>query len=205
MGASGKSLFGHGARRRGRSPAASVSDGGYGSPPHPRRIRPGQRFSSRRGRNHDAIVVRRITASGVVSACRGEERVTVSTARLAQTRPDGQGEHYQFLGWKPGRYLTWATVVTDGPSLATLALPDWHPERPVRFPSRLLPDGARRSGAWLRVRADLSASSAARLNLVPLAPCDDPGAEACRRPGARLCAVVAGGCGAVCAGRVDGQ
>lgn len=109
-----------------------------------------------------------------MGACRDHERVTVSTARLAQTRPDGQGEHYQFLGWKPGRYLTWATVVTDGSSSATLALPEWHPERPVRFPSRLLPDDARRRGAWLRVRADLSASSAARLNLVPLAKCDAP-------------------------------
>lgn len=140
-----------------------------------------------------------------MSGCRGRERVTVNTARLAQTRPDGQGEHYQFLGWKPGRYVTWAMVAADGPSSATLALPEWHPERPVRFPSRLLPDGARRSGAWLRVRADLSASSAARLNLVPLAACDDPGAEACHRPGARLCPGAAGGCGAVLGGQVDGR
>jgi hypothetical protein len=185
MGAAGKDLHGHGKRHSFNSPSAAVSDGGYGLPPHPVRIRPGQKFWSRSspGRRRLPIVVGAIHR-GNVDARRTDrlrERVTVSLPRLSATRPDGQGEHYQFIAWTPRRYRTWAVVVdVDGDRLI-LVLPEWHPARPVRFPTRLLPAGCRH-GAWLAVKADLSATSAARLNLDGLAACEDPGRSRCPLP-----------------------
>jgi hypothetical protein len=51
------------------------------------------------------------------------------------------------------------------------ALPaEWHQPRPARLPVRLIPEQARAAGAWIRLRCDLSASSAARLQPSDLEP-----------------------------------
>lgn len=186
MGPTGKNLHGHGKRRTSTSPAASVSDGGYGLPPHPIRIRGGQRFWPRhsRGRRRRPFVVQAVDADTVRARRLDEahERVTIAVARLEQTRADGQGEHYQFIAWAPRRYRTWATVVTILGAEATLVLPEWHPGRPVRLPVRLLPESARFAGAWAEMKANLSAPSGGRLNVDELQACNDPGPTRCPRP-----------------------
>jgi hypothetical protein len=104
-------------------------------------------------------------------------------ARLLAVGADGQGRHVQFVGYTEGRrYATFAVVVDAGEPHSVLCLPEWHPRRPVKFPTALLPEAARRPGAWLRLRADLGAVSAARLNPAELACCLDPGPEICHRP-----------------------
>lgn len=187
MGAAGKKLHGHGARRKSNSPSASVSDGGYGLPPHPTRIRAGQTFWRRTspGRRRRPFVVCTITDDGSVHGRRidaSRERVRVSLGLLTQTRLDGQGEHYQFGVWTPRRYRTWAAVVAVEAQHTILVLPEWHPGRPVRFPTRLVPADARRPGAWLTVKADLSSTSAGPLNLSEIARCADPGCSRCPAP-----------------------
>lgn len=110
------------------------------------------------------------------------ERATIAVGLLGRARTDGQGKDFQFFGWKPRRYGTWAVIVLTEESHATLVLPEWHPARPVVFFARLLPAQARGPGAWLRLHADLSAPHAARLNLSDFELCTDPGEEYCPRP-----------------------
>jgi hypothetical protein len=186
MGAAGKDLHGHGKRHSSNSPSASVSDGGYGVPPHPICIRSGQKFWPRHspGRRRRPFVVQAVDRDAVrarrVDGAREPVRITL--ARLRQTRPDGQGQHYQFLVWTPRSYRTWATVVTITGTEATLVLPEWHPSRPVRLPTRLLPEAARFAEAWLEIKADLAAPSAGRLNVNEFRACKDPGPARCPRP-----------------------
>lgn len=185
MGAAGKKLHRHGARSKARSPAASVSDGGYGAPPHPVRIRAGQRFWPRSGKRRRPIVVCAVSEDGVVRARRLDgagERVRVTATRLVARRPDGQGRYYQFIAWSPRRYQTWAVVVRVDSSETILVLPEWHPARPVRLPNRLMPENARRTQEWLSLRADLSVSAAGQLNPAALSTCAEPGLELCGRP-----------------------
>jgi hypothetical protein len=186
MAGTGKNLHGHGKRRTSTSPAAAVSDGGYGIPPHPIRIRSGQKFWPRHspGRRRRPFVVQAVD-HGVVRARRVDEArepVRIAVARLQETRPDGQGQHYQFMAWTPRRYRTWATVVTISAAEATLVLPEWHPGRPVRLPVRFLPEPARAVEAWIELKATLSAPSAGRLNVDEFRACKDPGPARCPRP-----------------------
>lgn len=185
MAGAGKKLHGNGARRKARSPAASVSDGGYGMPPHPVCLRAGQKYWPRSARRRRPFILGTVGRDGIVTARRvdgARERVTIAAVRLLQARADGQGGHYQFLGWTPRRYKTWAVVLTTGSPSATLVVPEWHPARPVTFPVRLLPQSAHRPGAWLVVRADLSASTAGRLSVAAMRHCEDPGEQRCPRP-----------------------
>jgi hypothetical protein len=185
MGAAGKKLHGHGARRKASSPAASVSDGGYGVPPHPARVRPGQRFWPRSGRRRAAILVCGVGEDGIVRARRLDpegKRVRITATRLAAERPDGQGRYYQFLAWAPRRYHTWAVVICVEPYAAVLVLPEWHPARPVRLPTGLIPPEARQAQAWLSLQADLSVPTAGQLNPAGLRLCTDPGLARCARP-----------------------
>jgi hypothetical protein len=185
MAAAGKKLHGHGARSKARSPAASVSDGGYGRPPHPVRVRAGQKFWPRAGRRRRAFVVGSVDRGGVVRGRRvdgAREPVRTTLARLAAARGDGQGRHYSFLAWMPREYRTWAAVVEIEGDTAVLVLPEWHPGRPVRLPARLLPPGIGGIGAWLELRADLSVAAAGQLNPSMLSYCADPGSDRCPRP-----------------------
>jgi hypothetical protein len=191
MGASGKKLQGHGARKKLSSPPAQSKDGGYGLPPHPLLARAGQRFAPRAGaRRRPFQVTRADIARGRVTGRRlddDRDRVSISLAGLLRVRPDGQGRHYQFVGFDPRRYRTFATVAAIGADgMATLVLPEWHPSRPVSFPARLVPPSARVVGAWLRCTADLSMGRPAWLNVADLEPCPDPGPDVCHRAGLTL-------------------
>lgn len=176
MAASGKKLNGHGARRKSRSPAPAPSDGGYGLPPHPARVRAGQRFVARRLGRHRTLTV--AAAGGRDGRCRARvecsrQVVSLSAERLLAVRVDGQGRHFQFLGFRARRYRTWAFVLALADRDVELILPEWHPRRSVRLAGRLVPSTAR-AGAWLEVSADLSASNPGRLNVSVVGICKKP-------------------------------
>lgn len=185
MAAAGKAYV---SRTKGLSPPAQTKDGGYGPPPHPIRLRIGMKFWPRVGKRKRPFVLRAIRDTHALGTrIDGEgETVRVTVARLLATRPDGQGAHYQFLGFPRRRYRTFATVHSVDGDYAILALPEWHPRRPVRFPLRLLPAESRQPGTWLRCVADLGAPVAAHLNLADPIRVPDPGADVCHRPALAL-------------------
>ena len=113
-------------------------------------------------------MVRSVGRGGYVLARRDEgarEAVRITASRLLATRGDGQGRHFQFLGWSSRRYRTWARVMVLEDQTAVLILPEWHPMRPVALPARLLPESARAVGARLALSANLSAPVAGKLAL----------------------------------------
>jgi hypothetical protein len=186
MGASGKRLAGHGARSKSKSPPAQSKDGGYGLPPHPAALRPGQRYAPRSGKMRgpfQIVRIDRLAARAIARRVEGDREFLNITARqLLALRGDGQGRHYQLQGFAPRRYRTYAVVVViSDDRQAVLVLPEWHPARPVHFPTRLLPSKTRSPGAWLRCTADLSQGRPAQLNLADLVRCDDPGPDICHR------------------------
>jgi len=181
----GKKLHGGGARSKRRSPAAQVSDAGFGRPPHPLRLVAGQVFYPRHAHgNRRPFTIARVT--GATAVCKRLEpprqKLQVSVARLLATDRNGQGRHYSFQGWLSRRYLTWAQVAAWDDEQAVLVLPEWHPARPVQIAARMLPVDARAPGRWLEVDADLSAPTPARLGLQTLAACVPPPATVCARP-----------------------
>ena len=185
MGAAGKKLRGQGARIKARSPAASPSDGGWGRPPHPCRVLNGQRFVALHGRGQRPFRVTTHLKNGRVFAVKTDglkERIELHAERLLAVDENGDGRHYQFIAYVAGRrYRTYAYVAELEGEQASLVLPDWHPRRPVRFPSRLLPDSGQ-PGCWLSCTADLGSAHGAALNLADLAVCEDPGPQVCHRP-----------------------
>jgi hypothetical protein len=179
MGGSGKALPGGGKRHKNNSPAAQSKDGGYGLPPHPRAVRPGQRYFPRAGRRRRLLQVVGLDAvRGIVSAKRVDDghAVQLTSARMLAVSEDGQGLHYQFAGYGQRRYVTYAQVVEvdTRSSLVTLVLPEWHPGKPVRVATRLVPGQQRLRGAWLSCTADLSQPTAAALNVADLEPVGAP-------------------------------
>jgi len=186
VGASGKKLSGHGARVKTRSPAPTPADGGWGRVPHPARVINGQRFMPLHGRGRRPFRVTSHRKSGRVFAVMvdgRQERIELSAERLIAVDERGNGRHYRFIAYLAGRrYRTYAWVAGIEAEHARLVLPEWHPRRPVRFPTRLLPDAARHEGAWLTCTADLGSAHGAALNLADLAVCADPGPKVCHRP-----------------------
>ena len=180
MGSRGHAFISH---TKALSPASQSKDGGYGSPPHPLTVRAGQRYWPRRGRKRRPFVVRRV-ADGRVKGTRldgQQEPVMVSVDRLLARRDDGQGLHYQFQGFAARRYETFAQVIELEERMGVLCVPEWHPCRPVPIFTSLLPRASREPGAWLAPRCDLSAPSAARLELSALRSAEDPGPERIHR------------------------
>lgn len=181
MGSAGHKFISH---TKALSPAASVSDGGYGLPPHPLIARPGQRYWPRRGRRRRPFVIRRIAGDQAlgVRLDGNREKVRVSIARLLTRRDDGQGQHYQFVGFTSRSYATHACVVGVEDGEAVLCFPEWHPRRRVYLFLSLVPEPARVAGAWLSLRCDLAASSGARLQPNTIEPAEDPGPGLIERP-----------------------
>jgi len=176
MGVRGKKILGL-QHKKALSPGPQSKDAGWGNPPHPVRVVRGMRFWPRAGKRRRPFEVRAIVGD-VIHGRRfdddGGQHVRVTLARLLAVRDDGQGLHYQFGGYKPGRYRTHAVVHSLHRGRAVLVLPDWHPRRPVDFPLELIPGDAREPGCWLRCQADLSVASAARMNIARLVPCAPP-------------------------------
>ena len=166
------------------SPPSQPKDAGWGNPPHPLHLTRGMRFWPRTGKRKQPFEIRGI-AGDVANGLRlGPEGGTLrlTTARLLAVRDDGQGRHYQFSGYKPGRYTTYAYVHSIDQRHALLVLPNWHNRRPVSFPAELVPRDSRVPGSWLRCQADLGAATAARLNIARPRPCAPPPATRCHPP-----------------------
>jgi hypothetical protein len=181
MGSVGHKFIAH---TKALSPRAQSKDGGYGSPPHPRIVRTGQCYWPRSARRRDVLIVRRVLDERVMldRLDRREAPVRLSRARLLVVRADGQGRYYQFQGFLPRRYPTTAYVWSVSDTEAVLCLPEWHPSRPVRLPPRLLPADALTAGSWLRLRCDLSASSAGRLQVADLVAAPEPAVDSIAPP-----------------------
>jgi hypothetical protein len=180
MGAAGKNLRGHGQHRNATSPPAQLKDSAYGRPPHPQTVRPGQIYWPRSGRRRRSFRVTRTLGDGTVRGRRTDgtnESLVVSAERLLAITDDGSGEHYSFLGWTSRRYSTWARIAAHDPEAGELILivPEWHPKYPIRILERLVPFPLPELGGWIRSVADLSAAYPARLALVLVRLCDDPG------------------------------
>jgi len=184
---SGKKLAGHGARRKSSSPPAQAKDGGHGPPPHPLQVRSGQRYVARAANRKRPLQIGRIDRkNGRATARRldgNQERVALALGRLLQTRRDGQGRFFQFVGFESRRYTTFAVVLAlrdDGQ--AEIVLPEWHPGRRVQYPINLLPLLAQKVGEWMTGKADLSQGRPAWLNVAELAHCPPPLPDVCHRP-----------------------
>jgi hypothetical protein len=166
MGASGKKLPGHGARRKALSPAPSIKDSIYGPRPHPVALRAGQRFWPRAGDRRRGFVLTRV--DGTHAHGRREDGdpkpARYAVSRLLAADAEGRGRHFAFTGWTPGRrYRTLARVMAIDGAVATLVVPEWHPGHPVRLPAGLLRGVG--AGDWVGVSADLGATAPAKLQL----------------------------------------
>ncbi len=173
MGSPGHAFIAH---TKALSPLAQCKDGGYGPPPHPLSVRAGQRYWPRAASVREVLLVGRV-ARGRASVTAVENRRvrrSLAVARLLAIRADGQGRHYQFQGFSSRRYRAYAYVWALEDREAVLCVPEWHPRRPVRLPARLLPPSTGYAGAWVLASCDLSASSAARLQLADLVPSTEP-------------------------------
>ena len=181
MGSAGHKFISH---TKALSPAAQVGDGGYGPPPHPVTVRPGQRYWPRRGKFKRAFVVRSVAGNRVTGLRLDGDRepVKLSRERLLARRPVGQGSIYQFQGFVSRSYATFAYVVAIEEDEAVLCFPEWHPRRPVSLFLTLVPEPARAPGAWLSLKCDLAASSGARLQPNTIEPSTDPGPDRLERP-----------------------
>jgi hypothetical protein len=197
VGAAGKKLRGHGARSKTRSPRQTPSNDTSGPVPHPRRVINGQRFAPVHGRRRRPFHITSHRKDGrvfAVKADRRKERIALRAKRLLAVDENGNGRHYRFIAYVPGRrYRTYAYIISVPSKSALLLLPDWHPDRPVRFPARLLPADARLPGAWLTCTADLGSAHGAGLNLADLVACADPGPRVCHRPGGLRCCTLDAG------------
>jgi hypothetical protein len=182
MASAGHAFISH---TKGLSPRAQVKDGGYGSPPHPLAVRPGQRYWPRRGGRKVPLLVRRVAGEHAhgVRLDDSAAPVRIPLTRLLSARADGQGRSYQFQGFASRRYTTQAYVCWREEDRVVLCLPEWHPLRPVSIFASLVPADARREGAWLSLRCDLAAPNASRLQLADLTPGGDPGPDLVHRPG----------------------
>ena len=187
MGASGKALKGHGKRHKTNTPPAQAKDNGCGVPPHPLTVRSGQRYVTRNAKRQRPFQIGRIDRKNGRATARRldgkEERVPLVISRLLETRPDGQGRHYQFIGFDSRRYTTYALVMAlrdDGQ--AELVLPEWHPGRRVQYPINLLPLLAHKVGEWVTCKADLSQGRPAWLNVGELQHRPPPLPDICHRP-----------------------
>jgi hypothetical protein len=181
MGSSGHAFIAH---TKALSPRAQPKDGGYGAPPHPLAVRAGQLYWPRAAGKRRVLVVTRVQRQRVTMAAleRRDALVHVTLSRVLALRADDQGRHYQFQGFLPRRYQTLAYVWSTDDREAVLCVPEWHPRRAARLAVRLLPENARRSGTWVRVRCDLSASSAARLQLADLVATPEPDRQSTHPP-----------------------
>lgn len=185
MGGAGKQLLGGGARHKFNTPAAQVSDQGYGRPPHPLRVLPGQIWFPARtnGRRRRWEITR---VDGQTAHARRQEpperQQILSVDRLLAVNPDGSGKHYTFQGYRSKGYRTWAQLVDHDDKQAIVILPEWHPARPVRLSVRALPPNVENTGAWMLVSADLSAPRPSLLNLTPKRACPAPATSECVTP-----------------------
>ncbi len=162
----------------------------YGAPAHPVAVKSGQRYWPRRRSGTTSKVTIAVTrvdrrTGAVVGRREDVDRRTVAlrAERLLAARADGQGEHYQFLGWLDRSYATVLHVLDPGERMTWVCLPEWHVNRAFEFFSHLVPDDCRYEGALVRCRARLASPTAGALNLADLRAATPADCEGVPLPG----------------------
>jgi hypothetical protein len=140
--------------------------------PHPRFVRPGQRYFplDAGNRRKTAIRISRVPAGR--DRCEGRREdgggvpVRLAVSRLLLVTPEGDGRHYRFLGYASrAGYTTHAVVVDSSEAWIRMICPEWHPALPITVARGGVPAELRASGTWVACRGDLGAGAAARVGL----------------------------------------
>jgi hypothetical protein len=136
---------------------------------HPSRIRPGQRFFPVAGDRRRRFTVKRVDGEWALVDLEDGRKGRISIDRLLACDADGNGLDYRFHGWKrlPRGYRTEFQVlrISEVEGLCGIALPEWDPAAEVELSLVSLPEAFRTRGAVGSCRADLTAVSAAGLEL----------------------------------------
>ncbi len=134
--------------------------------PHPRAVRPGQRYFPLDPRSNSRVTVCVTRASESCQARREDVKralVRVTAKRLLATREDGSGRHYRFVGFAARSYQTHVAVVDVAGSWVRVVCPEWHPGLAITVAAGAVDPAHRTPGSWLACRADLAADSPSRV------------------------------------------
>jgi hypothetical protein len=136
---------------------------------HPSRIRPGQRFFPLAGDKRRRFTVKRVDGEWALVDREDGRKGRISIDRLLASDAEGNGLDYRFHGWKrlPRGYRTEFHVldISEAEGRCAIALPEWDPAAEVELSLASLPEAFRARGAVGSCRADLTAVSAAGLQL----------------------------------------
>jgi hypothetical protein len=139
------------------------------NPRHPARIRPGQMFFPRKGRQKLRVTVKRLDGEWVRVIREDGTESSLALDRLFARDEDGSGCHYRFHGWRfrPRGYRAELRVidVSAGSGRCVLRLPEWDPDTDIEEALAVLPEDLRFPGAAGSCMANLASSSAAGLGI----------------------------------------
>lgn len=150
--------------------------------PHPRTVRPGQRYFPLDPHARNRVTLRVVRTSAGTCEARRED-ASGRTVRLDQTRllaadDQGVGVHYRFIGYAPrAGYRTHACVVALEGRWAKVVCPEWHPGIPITVAAAAIPPILQAAGSWVACKADLGATGPARTGMrdfMAPAPAFDP-------------------------------
>lgn len=136
---------------------------------HPSRIRPGQMFFPRHGKERRRVMVKRLDGEWVRVLREDGIEVSLALDRLFARAEDGSGLHYRFHGWKPRPrgYRTELEVVEASleSGSCSLRLPEWDPDAEISELLATLPENMRSPGVMGSCMANLASPSAAGLGI----------------------------------------
>jgi len=139
------------------------------NPRHPARIRPGQMFFPRKGRQRLRVTVKRLDGEWVRVIREDGTELSLALDRLLACGEDGSGRHYRFHGWRvrPRGYRTELRVidVSAESGRCVLRLSEWDPGTDVDEALTVLPEELRAPGAAGSCMANLASSSVAGLGI----------------------------------------
>ena len=139
------------------------------NPRHPARIRPGQMFFPREGRQKLRVTVKRLDGEWVRVIREDGTESSLALDRLLACDEEGNGRHYRFHGWRfrPRGYRTELRVigVLTEPGRCVLRLPEWDPDTEVDEALTVLPEELGVPGAVGSCMANLASSSVAGLGI----------------------------------------
>jgi hypothetical protein len=126
-------------------------------------------FFPRQGDHRLRLVVKSVEGEWVRVLREDGYKGNVSLDRLLARDEAGDGLHYRFHGWKhlPRGYRTEMVVawISEQHALCGLVLPEWDPDIEVEVSVSEFPPAMRRAGAAGTCRANLTAQSAAALEI----------------------------------------
>jgi len=136
---------------------------------HPSRIRAGQLFFPLVGTQRLRLTVKRLDGEWALVEREDGSKGRVSIDRLLASDGEGNGVDYRFHGWRrlPRGYRTELEVlsISEETGRCAIVLPEWDSAAEVELLAHSLPEALRGQGALGSCRADLTAASAAGLQL----------------------------------------